>query len=421
MLRWIWANLGSLFLAFILALTAWVAAVLNEDPSVTRSIGVSIPIDYVGLAEGYLITGQVPKDGRITLRAPSSVWDDLDVNDVHLLVDLAGLGVGVHQLEVMPTVDIRPARVIDHEPHNVTVHVEVAASEEVEVQVASRGEPAPGHRVVDLIPTPERATVHGPASMVSKVEALKAEVSVEALFEDATQNVPLVAVDADGEPVEGVEVDPTRVQVVARIEKRGGVDLVSVVPEIEGDQELDEAGYRITDISVTPSLVLVVASDEEALSALSGAIRTVPFNVASLTGSVERRLALALPEGVSPVSDQSVLVEISIAPKQGFVNITRPVEAQGLGQGLYAEWRPKTVSIFLVGPVPTLNSLQEEDVHVVIDLLDLKVGTFQVKPEVIVSPTEVEYETVFPATLEVVITDKLQGSLSPTAIPVPAP
>jgi hypothetical protein len=50
-----------------------------------------------------------------------------------------------------------------------------------------------------------------------------------------------------------------------------------------------------------------------------------------------------------------------------------------------------------------LNSLQLEDVRVIVDLLDLGPGIHQIPPQVIISQTDVENEPVFPATIEVTI------------------
>ena len=51
------------------------------------------------------------------------------------------------------------------------------------------------------------------------------------------------------------------------------------------------------------------------------------------------------------------------------------------------------------GPLPTLNSLQLEDVRVIVDLLDLDVGVHLVSPLILIAPTDVEHDPVFPSTI----------------------
>jgi YbbR domain-containing protein len=91
------------------------------------------------------------------------------------------------------------------------------------------------------------------------------------------------------------------------------------------------------------------------------------------------------------------------------------VEIRGLTDGLFATLSPEAVDIILNGPLPTLNSLQLEDVRVIVDLLDLDVGVHQIPAVVLIAPTDVESEPVFPSTIEITI------SAEPPPTPMPAP
>ena len=113
MLRWLWNNLGSLLLAFILALAVWVVAITNADPTETRELG-PIPIDYSGLRQGLLIVGEAPPiTGSITVRAPLSIWEQIGLDNVGLAVYLESLEEGTHELAVETRLDARPAQVSD--------------------------------------------------------------------------------------------------------------------------------------------------------------------------------------------------------------------------------------------------------------------------------------------------------------------
>jgi YbbR domain-containing protein len=122
-----------------------------------------------------------------------------------------------------------------------------------------------------------------------------------------------------------------------------------------------------------------------------------------------------LPEGVSPVEDQGVLVKVSISPVEGTITVSRLVEFRGLTDRLFAKLSPEAVEIILNGPLPTLNSLQLEDVRVIVDLLDLEVGVHLVSPLILIAPTDVEHDPVFPSTIEITI------SAEPPPTPVPLP
>jgi YbbR domain-containing protein len=405
-LRWLWGNLGSLLLAFTLAAAVWIVAVISEDPTDTRELPSPVAIDYLGLRQGLLIVGDPPPAaGRVTLRAPLSVWDLMSLDSVGLRVDLTGLEEGTHNLQVEPILSLQPARVEAHQPESVTITLERAATTSVDVEVVTLGEPQLGYRTSAAGASPARTILLGAVSQVDQLASVRAEVNVTDRREDFEQEVTLVALDGAGNRLLGLQFDPARVLVTVQIEPRERFQLVSVVPNLEGVEALSEAGYRLTDFSVTPEVVTVFSADPEALKALPGFVLTLPLDLSGATGDLERRLSLALPAGISPVENQGVLVRVSIEPVEGTITLTRVVEIRGLAVGLFAQLSPEAVDIILTGPLPTLNSLQLEDVRVIVDLLDLGPGTHQILPQVIISQTDVENEPVFPATIQVTISN----------------
>lgn len=413
MARWLWNNLSSLVLAFVLAIAVWIVAVTSEDPTDVRQLS-SIPIQYNGLRQGLLIVGGRPANGTATIRAPVSVWDLISQDQVSLTVDLSGLSEGTHQIPVVPSVGVRPAQVTSYDPSQVELTIERAATASFDVAVVTVGEPQLGYRVSAASATPQRTVVYGPASLVNQVAGVHAEINVADRREALDLDVQLAPVDSAGDPISGLELDPASSQVSVTIEPRERFRLVSVVPNLTGEEALAEAGYRLTDVSVTPEVVTVFSSDPQALEAIPGFVQTLPFDLTGATGNLERRLSLDLPSDVSPVEDQGVLVQVSISPVEGTITVTREVQVRGLAEGLFAQVSPDQVDIIVTGPLPTLNALQGDDVRVIVDLLDLEVGTHQVQPSVIIAPTDVQHEPVFPSTIEVTITN-----VPPTPTPAP--
>jgi len=414
MLRWLWRNLGSLLLAFILALAVWIVAVTNADPTETRELG-PLPIDYSGLRQSLLIVGEAPPaTGIVTVRAPLSVWEQIGLDNVVLAVNLAGLEEGTHVLAVKTGVDVRPAQVTDWDPGSISLTLERAATASLDIEIEIIGEPQLGFRTTLVDSSPERAIILGPLSQVNRVVSVVAAVNVLERREDFEQVTSLAAVDADGNIVEGVELDPEVTQVRVAIEPRERFRLVSVVPDFEGVEQLAEAGYRLTDVSVTPEVITVFSSDPTALQGLPGFVLTFPFDLTGATRDLERRLSLDLPQGVSPVEDQGVLVKVSISPVEGTITVSRLIEVRGLTDGLYTQLSPEAVDIILNGPLPTLNTLQLEDVRVILDLLDLDIGVHQIPPQVIIARTDVEHDPIFPSTIKITIT----ADPPPTPIPL---
>jgi len=407
MLRWFHDNFSSLLLAVVLSLTVWVAAVSSSDPVSADLFSPSIGIDYINIPENLLILGGKPEEAVIELNAPASVWEQLTPEDIHIFADLNNLGEGEHTIALEATIDEVPTQVISIRPATVTIILETGASREVAVEVVTIGDPVLGYRAGDPLPSPGFVTVTGPVSMLNQVYSLRAEITISGSQENMEVVVPLTPIDIDGHEIEGLHLEIEEVRVSIQIGQEAGRRLVSVIPIIEGREALESAGYyQVTSISVTPSEVIVASSDRQALAELPGYVETIPINILDRSDDVEQRVLLDLPDGFSIVGDQNgVLIQIGIDPVVNSINITLPVEVQGLGSRLYAQAAPASVSLILTGPIATLETLSEEDVRVVVDLLDLGIGTYQLEPQVIILPGDVEYDGPIPATTEVTISN----------------
>lgn len=400
MLRWLKENLSSLLLAFIMSLLVWASAVSSADPTEERVLPSPVPIQVRGLAPDLTVVGSPPLTAQVTLRAPRSVWGQLTQDRVHLVVDLSGLGPGTHSVPLMARVNLRPARIVALEPAAVSLTLEALHTRTVPVRVRALGTPAVGYRAQTPQVTPTEANVVGPSSAVARVAQVLAEVNLTGLRAGVVETVPLLPVDPDGQVVEGVRVEPESARVVVQIQQLGGYRDVAVKVVIEGQVA---AGYWVTSITVTPPVVTVYSSNPEAVSVLPGFVETEPLVLTGASSDIERRLALDLPAGITPVGEQTVLVRVGIAAIETSLTVTRALEIQGLGPGLFAEASPDSVSVILTGPLPVLEALALEDVRVVVDLLDLGVGTHQVTPQVVVIPGGVVARAVLPSTIEVII------------------
>jgi YbbR domain-containing protein len=416
MVRWLRQNLGTLALAFLLAVTVWVAAVSQEDPIDEKPFPQLIRINYINLADGLLLVEQPPESATVTVRAPESVWTELTSQDISLEADLEGIEAGTYRVWIRSSIERKPSQITAIDPTFVTITLEPSISRQININVRVFDQPALGYSAEDPIADPPQAMLVGPASLVEQVSELRADVSLADLRETLDQQVTLSTFDQDGNEVDGIQILPEQVRIMVPIRLGSRYRLVSVIPRIEGLETLVATGYyQVTNIDVTPSEVIVFSSDRAVLDALPGFVETVPFDIAGQTQEVERRLPLNLPEGVSMVGEQSVLVQVTIIPVIESLTVSREIEIQGLGPDLYAVISPTTVNVILTGPAATLDALQEEDVRVVLDLLDLDEGTYQLEPQVLVLPTDIEFDAPIPNSIELRITT------TPPPTPSPSP
>src|SRR5512143_202172 len=129
MWNWIKINLRTLLWAFALALAVWVAAVTSADPDETRTLPNNVPIEIVGQDPGLVMDSDVPKSIELSLRAPHSVWNELETHpeNVRAILDLSGLSEGEHTVNLQIQIVARPVQIVSAKPSSVTVALEPLA------------------------------------------------------------------------------------------------------------------------------------------------------------------------------------------------------------------------------------------------------------------------------------------------------
>jgi len=412
MIRRVFNDFSSVVLAIALAVSVWVVATNEQNPSTRRTFPDGIPVQVVNKAEGMVTFPEVVKNVQVVVRVPQTSWDRLIAEKFEALVDLEGLPAGRYDIEIQVTCTDRFVNILEVQPPEVSIRLE--EYEEKELVVHSRVMDTPPLGYVDRIPlvTPSRAKVSGPASMVDQVSELVAEIYLGGAKETVEQPVDLSARNEEGQVMGWVDIDPPEVEIQVPIEQRLGYKEVSVKPILEGAVA---AGYRISNVSVDPSNTTIFGSPL-IIEGIPGSLETAPIDVSDASADVVERVTLTLPQDVTVLGEQSVLVNVSVAAIESSLTVQRELVIQGLQPDLNAAPSPEVVDVILSGPVPKLDALKPEDVQVVLDLYELLRGTYKITPDVFV-PEGLKVESILPDTIEVEI--DFSPSFVPTQTPEP--
>jgi hypothetical protein len=176
-------------------------------------------------------------------------------------------------------------------------------------------------------------------------------------------------------------------------------------------------GYRQTHITVTPPNVMLFSTDPSLLDQLPGYVETETLDITNAIDDIETILTLNLPEGISVIGDDHVIVMVGVAAIEDSVTISRDVEIIGLVPGLEAQVAPQQVDILIAGPIPDLENITPVDVRAVLDLSGLEVGTYQLAPVVEILPDNIYLQSISPETVEVIIQEQPTPTVSPTPNP----
>jgi YbbR domain-containing protein len=404
MFRWIADNYRTFLWAFALAVAAWISAVTTADPDETRTLTAPVPVQIIGQASNLVLSNNIPREVEVTLRAPRSIWNliEADPQLVRAILDLSGMSSGEHVEELQIQVDARPVQIVSVSPRTITFILEPLITKTLSVDLSVSGEAAVGYQVGEANLEPVEIVISGAESQVQKVMRARVSVDLNGIRESLDQTLPVEILDDAGQKVSGVTLSPETVRVTLPVSQQGGYRDVAVKVTIVGRVA---SGYRLTDLSVFPPVVTVYSSDPDLVVSLPGVIETQPLDLQNAQEDINMRLALNLPEGISIIGEQTVLVQAGVSPIESSVTLAgERIEIIGLENGLTAQVSPTSVDVILSGPLSLLDTLTRQSVRATVDLTGLAPGTYQLTPKVEILIANIVVESILPNTIEVVIT-----------------
>jgi YbbR domain-containing protein len=403
MVNWFSRNIRTFLLAFFLAGAVWVSAVTSADPDETRSYPMPVSIEIIGQDPGLLITNNFTSEVELVLRAPQSVWKQLteDSKSVRAVVDISNLDAGLHHVPIQVQVSFQPVLVLSTSMSSLDLELEPLMTKTFPINVDLSGSPAVGYLSQAMQLSAQEVVVSGAESAVRKVNRVSAILDISGVRQNVETELNLIAFDENGIQLNGMNLTPYTIQVTIPVVQLGGYRDLAVKVVVSG-RVAD--GYRLTSILVNPPVVTVFSTDIALIDSLPGYVETTHLDLSGVSADLETHLALNLPEGVSLVGDQNVLVIVGISPIEGSRTIPgRQVTLVGLSSGLVATISPLLVDLYLSGPLPTLESLKEIDIQITVDVTGLIPGTYQLTPMVTILLDGVHVETILPGTVEVII------------------
>lgn len=386
--RRMWDGLGTGLLAVVLAVVVWVNAIYQADRPREDLYPESIPVEILNVPNGLTVTNRPAERANVRINAFASSWSGLTGDAFRATVEVAGLAEGVHAVPLKVTCSDRTVTIVRTQPETVYVRLEPLrrAAVEVKVNLENKADLPLGYAVDPPEVEPRFVNVEGPASIVESVKALSASVSLAGLRTSAEREVEPRAVDADGNPVSGVKLTPSKVTVRFDIQRKLNYREVAVLVRTEGKPA---RGYFVSSVDIEPATVTLVGPPA-VIADMPGVISARgTVDVAGATRLIAQRLQLDLPEGVSVLSERqgeskslAVLVTVEIDAVKGGTTVELPLRSRRVGEGLTARLSVATVDVILTGPAVLLDDLEIALVEAYVDLGGLGVGTHQAKTAV---------------------------------------
>lgn len=288
-------NLGPKLLALLVAVGLWLMATAERRANVEQGYDVPVTVvDTTGGAVRRTTSTLNPATVRVTLSGLPQRLRQLSGKTIQAVVDVTGVPEGsfTRAVRVVPPTGTRVSR---QEPERVQgfVDTQLMRTLPVTLSVATPSETSLPRFAV----TPAEASVSGPARVVGTVRQVVTSPST--LPAGTEREVPLIALNAAGQPVAGVETRPATVT-VRRLDT--GELPVKALPVV---LNTPPPGLKVTSVSVQPGTVRVVASPD-----LLGRLREIGGSVTYREGTYTAPVTLRLPAGTQALEVVNVRLTV---------------------------------------------------------------------------------------------------------------
>lgn len=322
------------------------------------------------------------------------------------VVDLSGVDAGSGPQSVpisVRSIDDR-IQVLGSEPSVATVQLDSLSTRTVPVEV-NRGSVPEGLEVGEATVEPIEVEVSGPASVVDRVVAARADVVIQSTGIDVDQDVTLVPVDNLGDAVSPVDVEPATARVRIPVFSDRESRTVPVDPVVTGTPA---AGFEIASVTVDPPVV-TVEGDADQLAELVG-LETEPVSVNGASSQERRTVALVMPDGVVPLDVGTVVVTVELRAVTETRSFNAGLRLRGADPDLTYQLSTDRVLLTIGGGAADLDRLSGSSLVADLDVGDLGIGQADV-PVTVDLPAGLTLVSVSPEVVGVTV----------AAAPTPAP
>ncbi len=355
------------FMSLGISVLLWFFVTSNRDRGISRDLATSLELHNV--PRDLVILG-APETVEVRIAGSATQLSRLSPESVHAFVNLQGLHPGDYTLpvraELPPTFELK-----EISPAEVPLRLVAMESHSFSPEVRIRGTFSEGVSLVEAEILPKEAVVTAPAEVFESLSTVVAEVWAQRLEKEEGKTISPVFLEAEGDFARSrglVQIEPAEVEVRFSLARKIEKKLVDISPVLQGEVSKD---YHIQEILVSPPQVLL-SGKPGSLKGISS-VDTSPMDVSGVAGEISQSLELVLPPVEGLVADpRKVSVSLKIIPRRGEKTLSE-VALKVKGKSIYPQWEvfPRSVTVYVEGPVMLLDSLDSSSVEAFVDVTNL--------------------------------------------------
>lgn len=387
---------------FIASFCLWLYINNYENPIKTytvKNVTVQILNQDLLKQDNFVISPNQSFTVNLTIKGSAVDVYSTKASDFKLAADLSSYALKKGDNRIPVKIEKYPdnVNVVQTDSLWVDVNLDEYAQKTVAVRPNIQGKPQVGRYSAEATINPRNVTVSGPAKNVKLVDHAEVNINVSNLSSDAELKVIPQPVDAKGNLISDVKVQPGTINVTVPISKAKSVGInvkTSGVPSSK---------VSIKSVYSEQNYVDIIGN----MSELDGtdSIDTENIDLSKITGDTEIKVKLNVPKNIKVVGSDTVLVKISTtegtSTNATSSNLNVNVTSINLDEKYKAEIKPSSIVVAVSGGT----NVSSDSLKAIVDLNNLKEGTYTLPVSVTV-PNGVNKLSETPDKVSVVISKK---------------
>lgn len=371
-------DMMTFLISIVLAILLWSYVMSVVDP-VTKRTFTGIPIRIQGIDDlrqrNLTLMGAHAETVDVVLEGKRSAMDAVRKESIQARVSLQGLEKGEHNIGVNVHNFNSNVRLVRQEPITLVMSLDENQTRRIEVSLSTEGELVEGYLLGEMKLSASEVSISGPKSIVEKVHKVTGTINLKQRRQTTALSTKLTPRDQDGHVVEGVNLEPNRIDVEVPIYK---TTTVPVVLQVTGTPP---EGYEAKDLVLHPNTLTLRGNS--ALINKTEEIKTHPVSWQEILTNGKVIAEPIIPEGLSTVGAPVVMSVTYEGRGAGVRQLTliRPhIEIKNLAEGYTAELSdsPEEVHVTLRGNEERLSAIKAENLNLYLDVSGLKAGAHRV-------------------------------------------
>lgn len=389
-------------ISLIVAIFLWAYVVNNSQNDELRTFR-NIPVELKNMEsinEKDLLIME-PKDPTVTVKLRGKRSDLLKIqrSDISVSVDLDGYGERNSTIPI--NVIAPPNTTVSYvSKNNIMFKFEKLIKKDMDIEIETVGNLPSDHLILtSKKASPDKITLKGASSQVSKIKKAKVVVDASTITNDTNLNLPVQLEDENGELVEGVELSQGFINVSLSINSTKEVPIKLKTTGSPAE------GINISKYTFSQEHVSIVGA-KETLDDINY-IDTKPVDLTQINETTNVNIDLDLPEGIFlSDTDKKIILNIKvdkIENKEISLSDSN-IEVENLGENLI--WKladeNKNISLNLEGGTSDLDKVNGENIKIKLNLENLEKGIHTV--DITVDEMEgVKVKSIKPKSLKIEI------------------